>query len=216
MKGLASRTCIVLIVLAALLTLPIAETASPAEAKRRPQTVTRTFRNATAIELSIAPTPPVSASLYPAPIPVRGLKGKIRDVNLHLNGLEHPYPDDVQVLLVGPRGQIAQVMGNVGGSTDVNDVTLRLDDEAAASLPNDTALSSGTFNPTAAPGSTDIFNPPAPLPRGNSALSVFRGSNPNGTWRLFVQDEDAASEPGSFAEGWALEITTKVKPRKRR
>jgi hypothetical protein len=168
MNGITMHRRIMLAGLAALLALPIAEATSLVGAKNRTRTVTRTFSNAAEIFLpEVDSDDPVSATLYPSPILVRGPKGNIRDVNLHLNGLEHPYPDDVQVLLVGPRGQIAQVMGNVGGRTDVNDVTLRLDDEAAASLPNDTALSSGTFKPTAAPAA-----PTFSIPRRHSHVGT--------------------------------------------
>ena len=44
------------------------------------------------------------------------MKGKIRDVNLRLNDLQHTFPDDVHVLLVGPGGQTA--IDGVGGRAD--------------------------------------------------------------------------------------------------
>lgn len=216
MKGFASRAGIALIVVAALLALPIAETASPVEAKRRAKTVTRTFRNATAIELPIAPTPPVSASLYPAPIQVSGLKGTIRDVNVRLNALEHTYPEDIQALLVGPDGQTAIVMADVGKEFDVSGVTLTLDDEAETSLPFNAQLQSGSFRPTNRLGSPIPFNAPAPAAGGGAALSAFDGSDPNGTWRLFVQDAAAAFDDGSFAGGWEIELTVKGKKKRRR
>lgn len=216
MKGFISRAGITLLVLAALLALPMAETASPVEAKRRAKTVTRTFRNATAIELPIAPTPPVSASLYPAPIAVSGLKGKVRDVNVRLNGLEHTFPEDIQVLLVGPDGQTAIVMADVGKEFDVSGVTLTLDDEAKASLPFNAQLGSGTFRPTNRLGNPIAFNAPAPTAGGNAALSVFDGSDPNGTWRLFVQDAAAAFDDGAFAGGWEIEVTVKAKKTEKR
>ena len=216
MKGFATRAGIALIVLTALLALPIAETASPVEAKRRAKTATRTFRHATAIELPIAPTPPVSASLYPAPIQVSGLKGKVRDVNLRLKSLEHTFPEDIQALLVGPDGQTAIVMADVGKEFDVSGVTLMLDDEAQASLPFTTQLRSGRFRPTNRLGNPIAFNAPAPAAGASAALSVFDGANPNGTWRLFVQDAAAAFDDGSFAGGWEIEITVKAKKTRRR
>jgi subtilisin-like proprotein convertase family protein len=208
----------VLILLMTLLALPIAQTAPLVEAKNRSRIVIKTFRNPAPIILinDYDTELPVLGSVYPSAIKVGGLKGPIRDVNLRLKNFLHTYPDEVQVLLVGPQGQTAHVMGNVGGSGEALDVTLRLDDEAAEPLPNEGAPQSGTFRPTAAPGSTDVFNPPAPLLNGNSALSVFDGTNPNGTWRLFVQDEYGESDSGVFAGGWTLEITAKVKAKKKR
>jgi subtilisin-like proprotein convertase family protein len=210
------RTRVVLVVLAALMALPLAPTVSPVGAKQRVRTVTRTFGNATAIALPIAPTPPVSAGLYPSTIQVSRLKGRIRDVNVRLNGLEHTYPEDIQVLLVGPDGQTAIVMADVGKEFDVSGLTLRLDDEAETSLPFNTQLRSGTFRPTNRLGNPIAFNAPAPATGANAALSAFDGGDPNGTWRLFVQDAAAAFDDGSFAGGWELELTVRGKVKKKK
>lgn len=206
------RAALPLVVLAALLALPIAQTAAPAAAKQRSRPVTRTFRNTTAIDLPISMVSPVTASLYPSTITVGGLRGPIRDVNLLLDDFSHAFPDDVQVLLVGPRGQTAIVMANVGGGfTDVSDVTLRLDDEAETPLPAQGELQSGTFQPTNAVGAVIPFAVPAPSADASAALSVFDGSNPNGTWQLFVQDDLGPNDTGAFAGGWEIEIEANVK-----
>ena len=47
-------------------------------------------------------------------------------------------------------------------------------------------------------------------------MSGFDGSNPNGTWRLFVQDQNGEAYLGAFMGGWELEIMAKVKVRKTR
>jgi subtilisin-like proprotein convertase family protein len=215
MSRYTTRPRIVLVALAVLLALPMALIASPVEAKKRPRTVTRTFRNHAAIDLPTAQISAVSADLYPSTIAVEGLRGPIRDVNLRLNGFSHTNSPEVYVLLVGPSGQTAVVMALVGDGA-VNDATLRLDDDAASQFPRG-ALQSGTFRPANAEGDDVAFNPPAPeVTSGNAALSVFDGANPNGTWRLFVMDTYAPTDPGIFADGWALEITTKAKARKRR
>jgi hypothetical protein len=52
----------------------------------------------------------------------------------------------------------------------------------------------------------DIFGTPAPSPPYGSALSVFNGTDPQGTWRLFVVD-DFDSDSGSIAGGWSLAIS---------
>ena len=218
-----TRARFVLVALAALLpALPIAETASPVEAKRRPRTVTRTFRNTAPITLpKTSSIDPVAADLYPSPITVSGLKGAIRDVNLRLNDLDHTYLAEVRVLVVGPGGQTAIVMADIAGADDADGTTLRLDDEAKAPLPavdapGDTLLS-GDYRPANHSINPVIFAAPAPPVMGaNSALSTFDGANPNGTWRLFVMDSHGFAFPGSFAGGWELEITTKVKAKKKK
>jgi hypothetical protein len=78
------------------------------------------------------------------------------------------------------------------------------------------ALGSGTFTPTVFVNMPITFNAPAPGPTARSELSDFDGADPNGTWHLFVQDESGPINPGRFAGGWELEITAKVKTKRRR
>lgn len=216
MRRFTIRTRLALIVLTALLALPLAPTASPAEAKNRSRTIARTFSNTAPINLPASESDPVTADLYPSPIVVDGLKGKIRDVNLTLKNLTHDYPDVVHVLLVGPGGQTAIVMADVGRDSEANNVTLRLDDEAVESLPI-SGLQSGAFWPTNHLGRPLAFSAPAPqVTRANAALAVFDGRGPNGTWRLFVQDPYGGDPAGGFAGGWELEITAQVKAKKKR
>ena len=208
---------IALVALAALLTLPAIPADLPVAAKGKLRTVTRTFRDPFGAELlTTTNTSPVSASAnYPAAIIVDGLKGGIRDLNVRLTGFGHASPDDVEMLLVGPEGQTAIIVADVGGTANTPDVTLRLDDEATASLPDNTVLQNGAFRPTNATGAAIAFNVPAPAANANSALSVFDGTDPNGTWRLFVQDDNAPTGVG-YVKSWALEITAKAKVKKRR
>ncbi|MGH2615506.1 MAG: hypothetical protein ACRDJC_09730 [Thermomicrobiales bacterium] len=208
------RIRIALIVLAALLALPLAPTAAPVAAKNRSRTVTKTFRNTAPISLLIAPGSPVSAALYPSPIAVSGLKGTVRDVNVRLDRLSHDDTDEVHVLLVGPGGQTAIVMADAGGAPAIG-VTLGLDDEADAPLAKG-ALHPGTFLPTNINDAAIAFNAPAPTASANAALSVFDGTDPNGTWRLFVQDDNGPKDSGAFAGGWELEITAKAKAKNRK
>jgi len=146
------------------------------------------------------------ASPYPSNIAVSGQVGLITGVTVTLNNLSHTFPDDIDILLVGPGGQNAIILSDVGGGTPVTGVNLTLDDAAAASLPDSGPLVSGTFKPTNA-GGVDIFPAPAPTPSGGSALSVFNGTSPNGTWSLYIRD-DTGTEGGSLAGGWCLNIMT--------
>lgn len=204
------------LVLAALLALPVAPGALPVEAKNRSRIVTKAFRNPASFNLPFGISAPVSASRYPLPIEVRGLQGPIRDVNVTVHDLFHTNSSEIEALLVGPGGQTAIVMTEVGDATADAGVTLRFDDEAAESL-LDEQLSSGTFRPTNYNGAVVAFNAPAPpVTSANAALSVFDGGNPNGTWRLFVQDRLEDSNTGTIAGGWTLEIEAKEKARKKK
>ena len=163
------------------------------------------FTNSTSILVPAPPGTIGTATPYPSNINVAGL-GTVQKVTVTLNNLSHTFPDDIDILLVGPQGQNAIIMSDVGGGTDVVDITLTLDDDAANALPDGTVITSGTFRP-ANYGAGDPFPAPAPAPSGNVPLSIFNGTDPNGMWSLYIVD-DASLDVGQFAGGWTLTITT--------
>ncbi|KXH78575.1 hypothetical protein [Sporosarcina sp. HYO08] len=163
---------------------------------------TRTFTNPANIVIpDSGPATP-----YPSPITVSGMTGNIVQVTVRLINLSHEYPDDIDIMLVGPSGQNATIMSDVGGSDDVTNITLTLDDLAPTAMPGNNTLFTGTFKPTNAGAVFDNF-PDAPSPSGGSMLSSFNFTDPNGTWNLYVID-DEGSDSGSIAGGWELTITT--------
>ena len=52
---------------------------------------------------------------------------------------------------------------------------------------------------------------PGPTPSGSSLLSAFNGTNPNGTWSLYIMD-DTLTNVGNMAGGWELNISTDACP----
>jgi subtilisin-like proprotein convertase family protein len=163
---------------------------------------TRSFTNATAITIPLLG----AATPYPSTINVAGLGGTISSLTLTLRGITHTWPDDLDVLLVGPAGQKVLVLSDVGGGNGLNSVTITLSDAAAAALPDTGAIVSGTYKPTDFDPTSDTFAAPAPAGPYASTLSAFNGQSPNGTWSLYVFD-DGAGDQGSMA-GWNLTITT--------
>jgi subtilisin-like proprotein convertase family protein len=160
--------------------------------------------------LDIGPADP-----YPTTIAVTGFKkAEIVDVHLTLRSFSHEFAPDVDVLLVAPGGSNAVMMDEVGfenAGSGVANITLTLDDEAAAALPGEDVLTDGSFRPNAFGNPSVLaFPSPAPTPSGSVALSNFDGVNPNGEWQLFIAD-DSEGSVGSLADGWALEITAKSK-----
>jgi len=143
------------------------------------------------------------ASPYPSAIAVSGMAGTVSKVAVTLNGLSHTWPADVDVVLVGPAGQNVLLMSGVGGGTAINNVNLTFDDAASSTVP--TPISSGTYQPTDGGVGADL-DPPAPSAPYGSALSVFNGTDPNGTWSLYVLD-GADEDSGSIGQGWRLAIT---------
>jgi hypothetical protein len=127
-----------------------------------------------------------------------------------LDRISHTYPDDLDILLVAPGGQKVLLMSDAGGGTGINNVTLTFDDAAASNLPDSSAIVSGTYKPTDFT-TGDAFPSPAPAGPYGTALSVFNGLNPNGTWSLYVMD-DAAGDSGSIAGGWSLKFAYAATP----
>src|SRR5439155_20295049 len=134
------------------------------------------FTNSTTITIPDSET----ASPYPSNLNVSGL-GTVVKVTVTINGLTHTFPDDLDFLLVGPAGQNAIIWSDAGGGTDVTNITVTLDDAAPNPLPDGTVITSGTYQP-ANYGTGDTWPAPAPVPSGNVAVSIFNGTDPNGTW----------------------------------
>ena len=76
---------------------------------------------------------------YGQRILVAGLAGAINNVTVSLNGLTQPTPDDWDFLLVSPAGQQYVLMGDAGGLTAINNVSIVLSD-AGGTLPNDSCF----------------------------------------------------------------------------
>ena len=198
--------------IALVLVVAIAWVPKPADASHT-RVVTRTFSNNQQITIPAgAPTDTAGAAApYPSDLNVDGFdRGTILDVNLLLKNYSHTHPDDVDVLL-GHRQRTRTVMSDVGGSADVTNITLNLDDEAPNGfLPDNGPLVGGRFRPTNI-GAGDIFPQPTPTPSSQSELSGYDGMNPNGPWRLRVVD-DAGGDVGRFAGGWSITIRARVQP----
>ena len=143
-----------------------------------------------------------SATPYPSTITVAGQPSIVCSTTVNLNGFSHTYPSDVDVLLARSAGSNAVIMSRVGGSTGVSGVNLLLSDAAATSM--STPLVSGTFKPTNLGFGT--FPAPAPAPTGGSALAAFNGTNPNGAWDLWVNDE--FSPDGGGFTGWCVNLVS--------
>lgn len=140
----------------------------------------------------------------PSSILVSGLDTPVADIDVTLVGLTHGLVNDLDILLIGPQGQSALVVSDVGSSA--NNVTLTLDDQAPEQLSSVDPFATGVFQPTNFQ-SSDPFTPPAPASPKGSRLAVFNSTDPNGEWRLIIRD-DSLGNTGTLAGGWSLRITS--------
>ena len=149
--------------------------------------------------------PDGKASLYPSEIVITQ-PARIVDVNVVLTNLTHPYPDDLELVLVGPGGQQVVLMNDAGGFGDINGIELTFSDEAAAAV-SDAGQLVSDFVRSASYGGPAL---PAPAPTGNTSLAVFDGTLANGTWKLFAYDDDQGAV-GALS-GWDLILETEAAP----
>jgi subtilisin-like proprotein convertase family protein len=155
------------------------------------------------------------ATPYPSVKHVSGLTGLVTKVTVALNGLTHPSPDDIKILLIAPDGTTnCLLMNNCGGvpldGGSISNVNLVLDQAAASPLPDGVLIASGTYRPAqyGASGGPGLL--PLPVPSSivtyGTSLNEFNGIDPNGSWSLWIFD-DLSIFDGSL-NSWDLTITT--------
>jgi subtilisin-like proprotein convertase family protein len=140
---------------------------------------------------------------FPSEITVAGL-GTVTSVTATITGLAHTWPDDIAISLTGPEDPVNDyvwLMVYAGGDYDISGVQLTFAgnvtdaDGISKMLPNSEQIVTGTYVPTDWNASNPYTAP---------GMSVFTGTDPNGTWGLGVQDLSSRDE-GSIG-GWCLTI----------
>jgi hypothetical protein len=209
----ASLTALVAAVLAGTGASPLLDT-HDVEARKRNRNAAATSLDVAALKIeSFANTTPIAiqdntkANPYPSTIEVSGFETDVANVAITIHGFSHTAPEQADMLLVGPGGQTAIFWSDLGGLNPANNVTLTFDDLAPNKITVGAPLpTSGTFQPTNG-NTTGLDNFPAPAPIASGArLSRFNGTDPNGTWSLFVMDQGVGNT-GTIAGGWSLVIT---------
>lgn len=169
--------------------------------------------------LIVAPPPPTIELSYPNPNPIQirdeapawpypstislsNVVGTVTKVTVTFSNLAHPYPADLDCLLVGPQGQKVMLMSDAGSdSAPIRFLTF--DDAAPDLLPRYEPLASGTYQPT----DYEPANLPAPAPAGPYPLSLasMNVTNGNGVWSLYIADH-FAGEVGPLG-GWSVNLS---------
>lgn len=215
-------------VLAILLTLSLlSHFTGHAQARSRrdahAEAVSTVFSNPSSINVADAApsnTQPGMGSLYPSTITVSGMGTSITNLKVKLTNVNHSFPQDFDLLLVGPGGQSFILQSDAGDTTAAVNRTYTFDGAAPTQLSNANPLPNNLSvrpaNHVGNDGTNDIFPAPAPAgPYGNpgpqssgsaTLNGVFGGTNPNGDWSLYVTDDDFL-DTGNISGGWSLDIT---------
>ncbi|MFN8675856.1 MAG: Ig-like domain-containing protein [Thermomicrobiales bacterium] len=167
-------------------------------ARRTSAQLVQGFSNSSSIAIPEANQAPPSSIL------VSGFNTPIADIDVTLVGLTHGLVNDLDILLLGPQGQSALLVSDVGSSA--SNVTLTMDDQAPDQISSVGPMSTGTFQPTNFQ-TPDSFAAPAPASPKGSLLAVFNSTDPNGEWRLIIRD-DSLGNAGTLAGGWSMRITS--------
>jgi subtilisin-like proprotein convertase family protein len=141
------------------------------------------------------------ANDYPSTVLVSNLAAGVTDLTVTLQGLSHTFPDDLDILLVGPNQTSVMLLSDIGGGTPISNAVVTLADFAPLA-PNDGPILDGFYRPTDVASDSDLFPLPAPGEPYATNLSVFANADPNGIWRLFIRD-DSDGDSGSL-QGWSL------------
>jgi len=152
-----------------------------------------------------------AATPYPAIITVSGVPAGSLVKEVTINGLNHTWSDDVDILLQSPSGTNVVLISDVGGGgADFTNNNYTLNDGAASSM-GATVPASGTYKPTNRVGTIgvepDNWVAPGPgaVSQPNPTLSSFGNGNHNGDWKLFILD-DAAGDSGNWGS-WSITFT---------
>jgi uncharacterized repeat protein (TIGR01451 family) len=149
---------------------------------------------------------PCPASLYPSSILVECLPGPILHLAVTIDGINHGFPGDLDVLLAGPGGQTVKLMSDCGRGGDLINTVLTFTDTATTPLPDLPPIVSGTYRPTDyALGTADLFPAPAPGGTPGTNFDDFLGAEGNGLWSLYIVD-DTGGDSGKVLRGWSLNL----------
>lgn len=161
--------------------------------------------------------PGLPPSNYPSVITVSGLTGVVTKVTVTF-AITSTFPDDFDILLVGPTGAMSLVMSDAGGSGDHTNITFTFD-QTAAPMANDptTVVPAGTYQPSnyagavtaTEPSGMDNFPTAGGLMSYPTDFNIFNGTNPNGDWKLYVVD-DQVIDINSLPSGWSIDIQSSV------
>ena len=172
---------------------------------------TLAFANTNVISIPLGPLQPGQlqqgvANPYPSVVSVKGLGGLVSSVQVTLVGLTHPFPSDLDILVVSPdNSKAVMLMAHAGSGSTASGLRLTFKDGAPA-IPPSGALGSQNYSP-ANYASGLVLPSPAPAITYSASLAAFNGISPNGDWKLYVLD-DLYPDGGSIDNGWLLFLQT--------
>ncbi len=157
---------------------------------------------------------------YPAEYIVSGGPTFIGNVGgsviVNINGFSHTATGEVSFLLEGPTGAKILLQSGVGLNEDANNISYTFRDDGLPMLENSAIVGSQHYRPTAydlinfpTPGPGTNYNNPGPNFTTNLG-ATFGGTNSNGTWKLYVKDENLGDR--GRIDNWSVTFNAPVPP----
>ena len=150
------RTHVVAIFPATIAIVLLANQAIGTAVTQRPHGMREVFSNLAAIApadraSNAAGTNPglPGAAVYPSTINVTGMRGRVTKITVSFR-LTSTFPDDLDMLLVGPTGAKTLLLSDAGGSGDPVSVPYFIDDDAADPFPDGgaTVVPAASYRPS--------------------------------------------------------------------
>lgn len=154
------------------------------------------------------------ADVFPSSINVSGVGTSLTGITIDLFGYFHDHSPDVQIVVESPGGTRVLLMGEQSGGIPQPSVNFTFDDAASGALPLMEPIAPGSYKPTLHVGTNPFeFDAGGPTDIGSwtTTLSSFHGENPNGVWKLWVQDF-ATEDTGAISGGWGVNLTAVPEP----
>ncbi len=161
------------------------------------------------------------AGTYPSSIVVSGLSGTVTRATVTVIDLASSSADDIDMVITGPNGQQVMLMSDACGEypNNLEDEDWTFEDAAPTFVPDGGPCGPGrqvSFKPSnylGAPPEPDDLSPGGgPAPPYLNALSFFNGASPDGTWSLYVTDDNALGYLGFELKAWALTLDVEQPP----
>lgn len=153
---------------------------------------------------------PNSGAVTPVPSVQMRAPGTISSVYVSINGLSHTHAGDIDIAIESPSGKFVVLMSDSCGAEDLNSVGYEFNPDPFWPLfPQASGCSSGVYQPVNYGVGADTFST-APGAIFSSDLSAFIGDDPNGLWKLHIED-DSGGDSGSLAS-WSVGVETNVDP----
>jgi hypothetical protein len=186
---------------------------------------THTFLNLTQLAPRDGAGTSGPANVYPSNIAVSGLSGTVSTATVTLISYQSSSPDDADVVITGPNGQKVMLMSDACGESIVpggpafsaDNENWTFDDAAPTFVPNGgpcAPAQTASFQPSnyGDPGLDDLSTDGGPVGPYLNSLSLLAGGSPNGSWNLFMLDDNAACCFGAGIAGWALTLDIQPPP----